>query len=402
MTLSYGKDEEGIRKIAEFYGLDINLNDFEEIKFYNIIIKNVISKGIEESLKTGEIDYSDMIFLPDYFKFDSNYKYDVIFVDECQDLSNAQLKIVLKFYNKNGGRIFAVGDPYQSIYGFAGASPESFNNIKKIILPETFKLTNCFRSSKSIVALAQEIRADINTNNQNVGNVQKIEYNQLFDFTKAGDLVLSRFNKDIVFTFFKLLKNGQSCKILGKEEIIQDIIEFIPKNRHQNKEFYVNLEYQAENIFKAYEKKFKDNEEKIMKYEGIKDIIIFCFYEFHNVTTFSELIIQLRNFLDKDEKDSITLSSIHKSKGLEYDTVFILNYPLLPYKPSKGIQKEWQSYQENCLKYVAITRAKNNLYLVNEDKNEQDVSSLLKMKYLVEDYIETNNILFDDIEDLPL
>lgn len=124
-------------------------------------------------------------------------------------------------------------------------------------------MTNCFRSSKSIVALAQEIRADINTNNQNVGNVQKIEYNQLFDFTKAGDLVLSRFNKDIVFTFFKLLKNGQSCKILGKEEIIQDIIEFIPKNRHQNKEFYVNLEYQAENIFKAYEKSLRIMKRKL-------------------------------------------------------------------------------------------------------------------------------------------
>lgn len=108
-----------------------------------------------------------------------------------------------------------------------------------------------------------------------------------------------------------------------------------------------------------------------MKYEGIKDIIIFCFYEFHNVTTFSELIIQLRNFLDKDEKDSITLSSIHKSKGLEYDTVFILNYPLLPYKPSKGIQKEWQSYQENCLKYVAITRAKTTYILLMKIKTNK-------------------------------
>ena len=56
------------------------------------------------------------------------------------------------------------------------------------------------------------------------------------------------------------------------------------------------------------------------------------------------------------------LCTIHKSKGLEADVVYILNENLIPSKFAKSAE---QLKQENNLKYVARTRAKNELYFLN-------------------------------------
>jgi DNA helicase-2/ATP-dependent DNA helicase PcrA len=53
--------------------------------------------------------------------------------------------------------------------------------------------------------------------------------------------------------------------------------------------------------------------------------------------------------------------TIHKSKGLENNTIFILHPELLPHPAAT---QEWQMQQESNLKYVAITRAIENLIWV--------------------------------------
>lgn len=400
LTLSYNQGKKGIRKVAEFYGLDIELTNEIEIDCYTKIISHTIKKGIEIAKENAIIDYADMIFLPDVFNFTSFNKYDVIFVDECQDLSNAQLKIVMKYYNNNGGRIFAVGDPFQSIYGFAGASPESFNNIKTLLSPDIFTLTNCFRCSQSIVDLAKTIREDISTANTNLGTITKIDYNNILELVQNKDFILSRFNKDIILTFFKLISIGKSCKILGKEEILQEIIDFIPKRYHKREDFYENLPENVELIFQSYKKKFSDNETKITTYEGIRDVIIFSFHNLRNASCFSELVADLKKLFSNENDDSIILSSIHKSKGLESKNVFILNFDALPFSPSKGNVQEWQLYQEKCLKYVAITRAEENLYQVGQiPKDDSNISNLINKAETDKEVKQEINL--SEIDELP-
>jgi superfamily I DNA/RNA helicase len=63
----------------------------------------------------------------------------------------------------------------------------------------------------------------------------------------------------------------------------------------------------------------------------------------------------------KLKSDTITLSTIHKSKGLESDNVYFLAPELIP---SKYAETELDYFSENCLRYVAITRAKNKLIFV--------------------------------------
>jgi superfamily I DNA/RNA helicase len=64
-------------------------------------------------------------------------------------------------------------------------------------------------------------------------------------------------------------------------------------------------------------------------------------------------------------KDAIKISTIHKAKGLENERVFILEYDKLPWK--RFDMQPWEITQELNLKYVAITRAKQELYLVKSD-----------------------------------
>lgn len=84
--------------------------------------------------------------------------------------------------------------------------------------------------------------------------------------------------------------------------------------------------------------------------------IVELLYETHQ-GNFSSLKEKVRNIFSGDKK-GIILSTIHKSKGLEANRVFFLNPELLPSKYAKTPKA---LYAEECLKFVAITRAKEEL-----------------------------------------
>jgi superfamily I DNA/RNA helicase len=83
--------------------------------------------------------------------------------------------------------------------------------------------------------------------------------------------------------------------------------------------------------------------------------------------TINDILLKIRDFITATD-DCIKLSTIHRAKGLEAKRVFILNFDDLPvYKPN---QKNWERIQEENLKYVAITRTLNDLFLVKSEKIE--------------------------------
>ena len=71
-------------------------------------------------------------------------------------------------------------------------------------------------------------------------------------------------------------------------------------------------------------------------------------------------------------KGELTLCSAHKSKGMEWDDVYLLDREAL--MPSKFASQEWQLDQENNLIYVAVTRAKVNLIEVTGVVEEKDLT----------------------------
>ena len=92
-------------------------------------------------------------------------------------------------------------------------------------------------------------------------------------------------------------------------------------------------------------------------------------------TTVSKILEKVKAYVSA-KKGAIKLSTIHRAKGLEENRVFIIDYDKLPM--GRPQQKDWEKEQEINLKYVAITRAKEALFLVDsEDIAEMEEDSSL-------------------------
>jgi DNA helicase II / ATP-dependent DNA helicase PcrA len=98
-------------------------------------------------------------------------------------------------------------------------------------------------------------------------------------------------------------------------------------------------------------------------------------YEAFNCSSLFEFCREIEN-LFTDGTAAVELSTIHRAKGLEVDRVFIIRPDKLPLC-WKG-QLPWQAKQEQNLKYVAITRAKKELYWVEPTAAETAKSTRIQ------------------------
>jgi superfamily I DNA/RNA helicase len=110
---------------------------------------------------------------------------------------------------------------------------------------------------------------------------------------------------------------------------------------------------------------------------------------------FSSFINYIRQMLNtKEKRGAIELTSIHQAKGKEWDRVFILNDAKVFYEYAKTPD---QIQQEKNLSYVAVTRSKDTLYLVHENK-EEDIDQ--EDDWLNYDGIDSNNM--PDLDEISL
>lgn len=362
----------------------------EEVKIYLQLAQLIVNKGNYMAEKANSIDYTDMLYLPILKKMTPINKFDFLFIDECQDLSKSQLAIGLKYVKKEG-RVLAVGDPSQSIYGFTGADIESFNRIKsKLPNIVTLTLSNCFRCPSSIVELAQSFRSDISSFENKEGTIQKIEFNQVIEFAKPTNLIISRTKAPLQILMFKMIEKGINIEVHEDEVkgFINDlrflfaIDELNELNVYKNgNDFFDKVQERNVEIIKKKSFRFKDKDEKEAFIDGeIKlidakiDFIKQQLSIHTEVKNMSGLFKKIETIISGGEQ-AIKLSTIHRAKGLENETVFILDYDTLPlYRDG---QKEWEKVQENNLKYVGLTRAMKNLFLVNSEpvlENDDNVS----------------------------
>ena len=86
-----------------------------------------------------------------------------------------------------------------------------------------------------------------------------------------------------------------------------------------------------------------------------------------DINTSAELIAKIDGIFSDRKKGGISLSTIHKAKGLEAENVYIACRHLMP---SSRAKKDWEIRQEYNLMYVAYTRAKNILGFIDEKEFE--------------------------------
>jgi DNA helicase-2/ATP-dependent DNA helicase PcrA len=297
------------------------------------------------------VDFDDMIWFPFVYRLNVG-KFDVVFVDEAQDLNAAQMAMVLSAV-KPDGRIIAVGDPAQAIYLFRGADSDSIPNFIHKLKAKTLPLSVTYRCPKSIVKLAQEIVPDIEAAaGAAEGTISEINNYDLLKMVRPGDFVLSRTNAPLIKYCLALLKAGVPANIQGRD-IGANLLYFIKKSK-------------AKTIpeFTKYVTEWKEMEIKRLLFEK-RDITIVsdkaeCLLNLsEGILTIKDLKATIEElFKDGDDSSKVIFSTTHKAKGLERDRVFLLADT---YGYGPGVVGE-----EANLYYVAVTRAKSELYLVRK------------------------------------
>ena len=322
---------------------DIKLIESEWVRQANKIQNN----------KNFIMDFTDMLYLPYILIDESEFpKFDVVFSDENQDCNTLQRELLLQYIKPRSGRFVCVGDKNQMIYQFQNASLANFLSFSEFPNTTTLPLDITYRCSKKIVEEAQKVFSSgiVAAPNAKEGIVR----NGDFEEAQNGDFILCRNNLPLIEVFIKLLELGKRSSIKGrdfgeslcrllekikyiddleilKEEKLQSLLDKgIPHNIAINNPSYVNLLEKCAIIMRLY---------SIWK----------------DVNKLKEHISKI--YTDEDT-DGIILSTIHKSKGLEADRVFFLNPNLIP---SQYVVSQEALYSEYCLKFVAITRARNEL-----------------------------------------
>ena len=341
----------------------------EELAYKHDII--IVDNEIDVTLKgmswgqseTSVIDYTDMIYLP-VVKRLRMYQFDWVFIDECQDLNAAQRNLFLRCV-KPTGRFVAVGDPRQAIYGFAGADVESFNLLGTI--PHTVKLplSVCYRCDADIISLAKELVPQIEARDNAPAGI--VSNNSVIADVKDGDMVLCRVTAPLVSLCMRYIAQGVKAYVKGRD-IGKNLINLIKKtNKKKMTDVMEKLNRELGRIIGKVVAKTHCTEQEAREseaYHSYEDKLKVIEILSEGLDNAQDVIDRIDMIFSDDSKNGICLSTVHKSKGLESDRVFILCPDKFYLKACMRVP--WMAEQERNLVYVAYTRAKHFLGFITD------------------------------------
>lgn len=258
-----------------------------------------------------------------------------------------------------------VGDgilTHNCINGFAGSDIEGFNTLIELAHHE-LPLSICYRCGKRIITEAQSIIPYIEPFDKQIDG--EVVHQRNLRGLENGDMVICRKSAPLVSVCLKLIANGRSAQVKGRD--IADGLKSIVKKAKTNdiEKMLDKIQREITKVANRLNRVGYDGKlEEQPQYINIVDKIE-CIQAISDSCEDVEELMQKLDTLFTDTKSGnvITLSTIHKAKGLEADNVYILLPDCLPMR-YKG-QQPWEFEQEMNLKYVAITRAKKRLVWVD-------------------------------------
>lgn len=396
------------------------------------LVRRVLARSIELSREV--VDFDDMLYMPVVagVPFD---RYDVVLVDEAQDLSGIQHEIISRMvgYETNGtgevntesrqtgwqesarqvpardmrsalqaaiadsgshagryhsrSRVIAVGDRHQAIYGFRGAHADSMDRLRERFGMRELPLSVSYRCPQAVVVHAQQWVPQIEyTDWAEFGYVGEegtdwagqceialegiSKWRRLEDF-RPGDAVLCRLTRPLIEAAFTLIRGRVACRVLGRD-IGKGLVTLVLKVARKRAEmplgeFWDALdEYQTRQCAKWNAKgeyaragQLGDQCDTLRVWQedlGPED----------TVATLTREVERLFTDGNGGLAGMVTLSTIHKFKGLEAERVFVLDAGET--LPCKWARQSWELQAEANLAYVACTRAMRELrYITTED-----------------------------------
>ena len=351
-----------------------------------------LDKQLLQILKDEVENYKDSYKLKDFTDMIEKFnvaelcpKYDIVFIDEAQDLSPVQWKMV-DIIRENSKYVILAGDDDQAIYGWAGAAVKKFQEEpakKDIILPQSYRVP------KQIQNLANKILGRIPDERrikkhwrarEEEGFVDHITSIEDAPLHKGDWLILARTNdrlskikpilRDMAIYF--QIKGRKSYKT----SLFRSIVNY---TRWSDKKDKLSLT-EVKDIFDCVPShNFTVTEERLY------DLKEFGFSNtdrwFDVFTVDPEECLYIREMLRHEEelsKDArVKLLTIHSAKGGEAPNVLLVldNTKTIREATEKSLYKE---DEENRVWYVGVTRTSQNLYIMRAKKEAKgyDIESL--------------------------
>lgn len=357
-------------------------------------------------------------------KYSSRFKY--VLVDEYQDVNTAQY-VLTKQLASSWGNLTVVGDASQAIYSFRGADFRNILNFERDFPnARVFNLEQNYRSTGNILSVANAIITHNSSHpilklwtSNPLGEKVSI-YNAANEIDEANFIVDRIISSKRPYGSFAVLyrTNAQSrtveeallhanipYRLYGgvrfyERKEIKDMLAYlkliaspkdkISKNRAEKLgkrrfDAFGNLVSKLalrkklpkpidliEKVLEAcdYLTLIDDGTEQgLQRVENVKELKSVA-SDFENLSTFLEnvalmegMIAPDKSYEEKNETDCITLMTIHAAKGLEFDYIFVIGMEEGLFPHSRSMLDASQLEEERRLAYVAVTRAKQKIYL---------------------------------------
>lgn len=331
-------------KFKEFYdyvgGLKDSFSKDRTIAFLKIV-EEIYNDYEAYLLKIKKIDFNDMINKASdcIVKNGLDLPYKYIIVDEYQDTSFTRYNLLRNICDSIGAKIMVVGDDWQSIYSFSGCDVNIFTKFDNFFdVCETRYIEKTYRNSQQLIDASSnfvmknpdQTRKELKSSKSLKYPIKLVNFDNDFDEILKFELIIKNIINQSTFKNKKIL-------ILGRNN--KDIFNLL-------KNFNVENEYGK--------RKFEilGDEDKLRRNKFVKIVY-------------------------KESPDvNIEYRTVHQSKGLECDNVILINLknwkagfpnkmvddPVLNFVKRNG--DSFSYAEERRLFYVALTRTKNNVYLL--------------------------------------
>lgn len=352
------------------------------------------------------------------------HKYQYVLVDEYQDLNNIQYEF-LRLISGDGGRLSVVGDAAQTIYTWRGSNINIFLDFEKdwpeaqiSLLEENYRSTSNIIDAAAGILLGESVLSpnlkyklwtkngagkevtllEVANEKEEADWITKKITEKRISSPRETIAVLYRTNAQSRALEQTLLRRGVSYRVFGgmrfyerreikdvlaglryalnsadeisKERLEKSILKTrfrrfaaeLENNKTKDPLELIKLFINSTDYFSYIERSLTDPEERR---ENIAELIHFA-SEFKELPLFLEQISLLQsadNLAKRNNADGLILSTVHMAKGLEFDTVFVAGVKegLIPHARSFYDSKSME--EERRLLYVAMTRARKELYL---------------------------------------
>lgn len=331
-------------KFKEFYdyvgGLKDSFSKDRTIAFLKIV-EEIYNDYEAYLLKIKKIDFNDMINKASdcIVKNGLDLPYKYIIVDEYQDTSFTRYNLLRNICDSISAKIMVVGDDWQSIYSFSGCDVNIFTKFDNFFdVCETRYIEKTYRNSQQLIDASSnfvmknpdQTRKELKSSKSLKYPIKLVNFDNDFDEILKFELIIKNIINQSTFKNKKIL-------ILGRNN--KDIFNLL-------KNFNVENEYGK--------RKFEilGDEDKLRRNKFVKIVY-------------------------RESPDgNIEYRTVHQSKGLECDNVILINLknwkagfpnkmvddPVLNFVKRNG--DSFSYAEERRLFYVALTRTKNNVYLL--------------------------------------